>query len=747
MYLSDANLELLRQRPRQTKLDLFVFQPRTVLQCRINDVSIAKGERVITFDTVSFGSYLSVEPNMTLLIGTTLGGRDVGRIRIKSITSTQITVSENSNIRWANLLYLTVIRYWEIAPIFPRIIPNPSNSTDVIFYKDYDTAYTNQNSILGTFVNAGSHRPVLLENGTGTTYYSSTGTYNLLGEALTYDWAFEGAVVTGSNSAEPGYIAYNTAGDYVTRLRTTSVSGAIDTTYRYVSVRNKIGEGSNTPVVRWNMSGLSGSRGESGYSAEFTVYDDISIQDNSIVMLLADDWYGDTHTSLGGNYPNTSNIFFVGYIESGSIKFDYKKSSYTFKASSVTEIMKKITGFSISVESKASPSKWFELYDMDCRRAMYHYLKWHSTVLNVNDFNFKGTDYKIQYFDADRGSLFNAIDNFLSNTLVGGLSSDRQGRLWAEVYPRAYSNPTGSFPSVMEITNRDWMGEPDITERHNEETSYIEMGGVAYSGVATGTYSALLADAPGGVPSFQGEVKNYPGLALQSQSQLNSLVGNIYANENSKYPTITWDMATNPRNLDIAPMETVSVNINSSDTVRGIGINGLYVPISFSWSYNSEKQTLTANMSAQSLVNGQSGDTITIPPPTEDGGFSSGFGNSSLQIPPISPLLSTSTPTYTWVISYPAVGGIPGPRLPIGHTAMRVDAYVVGGTSATFNIEIRTNPTIAGMNMLSSELVATATPVTAVPSIAALPDGSWLWVDISAAAGANTKLVITLATI
>ena len=125
MQLSSVDLETIRKRPIQTRLDLFIFQPRVVMKCLINNSSAAKNDRTIPFDTVSFGSYLSIEPGMTLLVGNSEGASDVGKIRIISATSSEFKVSENSNIKWQDGLHLTAIRYWDLWPVFPRIIQNP----------------------------------------------------------------------------------------------------------------------------------------------------------------------------------------------------------------------------------------------------------------------------------------------------------------------------------------------------------------------------------------------------------------------------------------------------------------------------------------------------------------------------------------------------------------------------------------------------------------------------------------------
>lgn len=636
MRLTDSQLGVIRQRPQSTKLYLSIFQPRIVFQALINDVSITKGARSITFDSVSFGSYLNIESGFTLLIGTSAGARDVGKIRVRSATSSVITVSENSNINWADDLFLTVLRYVELWPVFPRIIQNPSNISDSIFYKDYDIPYSNQNSILGTYVNAGPHRAAYLQTGSVALWYSSTGTYNLLGDSLSYEWAFEGGNPTGSTSANPGLVSYNTPGHYLTRLTVSGSSGGVDTTYRNVSIYNA----SNPPILQWEMTNLSGSRDEGGYQASFKVYETPPLDENSVVVVFSDDWYGTNHTSFGGNYPNAENIFLVGYILKDSIHYDYKHSFVEFSIGSVTELMKQALGFSVSVESKAVPTRWYELLDMDGRRALYHYLRWHTTALNIADFQFVGSDYKIQFFDADRQSMFDAVDNFMRNTLVGQTVSDRQGKVWMEVEAKAYPNPTGTFTSVMEITNRDWMNEPVIEESLSDTLSYSEWGGIAYSGVVTGTFSALLASAPGNTPSFRGKVDTHEGLALLGQAQLNTMVGNIWANENTREPKVSIDMSISARNLDIAPQETVHMNILASDTVRNKAINGLYIPNNFNWRYDSKSQILLPNVDFINLVNGNVSESVSIPASPMDAGFDAGgFSVPQLQIPPL-PILT-----------------------------------------------------------------------------------------------------------
>jgi len=101
--------------------------------------------------------------------------------------------------------------------------------------------------------------------------------------------------------------------------------------------------------------------------------------------------------------------------------------------------------------------------------------------------------------------------------------------------------------------------------------------------------------------------------------------------------------------------------------------------------------------------------------------------------------------TYTWAINNPATGGVVGPRLNEQHVVTRVDAYVVGGTSVTFNIEERGTVGASGTDLLSSDLAAGTGGTNATTfGHGTLGSGSWLWLDVSAAAGTPSQFVATL---
>lgn len=621
MRLSNADLETIRQRPQQTKLHLSIFQPRIVFKAQVNNLNARKGDMLVPFDSVSFGSVGSIEEGMTMWVGSEDGSKDLGKVRIRSTSPSGLIVAENSDVIWEDNAHITAYRLWELWPVFPRIINDPDNEEDVIFYKDYDIPYTNQNSIFGSFVNAGPHRAVFLENGQAQVYYSSTGTCILHTGTNSYDWAFEGGTPSGSGLANPGLVSYDTPGHYVTRLIVSGSYGQVDKSYRYVSVYNSIPSGTNLPYLQWSMEDLSGSRDEGGQRTRITIYQNAeSVEEGAVVVLFSDDWYGNTHQSFGGNYPNAEKIFFVGYVMDGSVEYDYEKGTVSFDVGSGTTYMKEMEGFSVSVEDSAAPTKWYHILDMDIKKAIYHYLRWHSTALTLHDVNCIETNPKLQYFDADRTSLFDAIDNFMRSALVGKWVSDRQGKLWAE--PDIFISPTGTYSSVMSITNRDWMNSVEFDESLITEFSYIERGGIYYSGIATGTFAALMSCAPGLTPAYRGTAKREQGLALLNESHINQIVANEYAFENYPYKNIHLNMAGAYRNLDIAPQEPVHLRITPDDSPRRVNVDLDFFPADISWSYDEKNQILLPSINFRPIINGTLYETINIPNTPDEGGFS-----------------------------------------------------------------------------------------------------------------------------
>lgn len=641
MQLSPSDLALIKSQPQEFNLFLNIYQPETIFAAQVSD-NISQNERDIPFGAITTGTPAAIQDNFIMMVGTTPGGNNRGTIRTRFVSGTHIVVAENSNIQWHSGQYITVLNYIDIDAVYPRIIQKPGNPEDVIFLKDYDIVYTNQNSILGTFVDMGPHRATFRDPATGLSqlYWTSTGTYNVNGKSLTYKWFFEGATITGSTAATPGWITYDHAGDFRTSLEVTSSEGAVDISYRFVSIRDRPDAGPNRPITQWEINSMQGSRTEAGYTARVKIWepvDDINyLKDGALIVVFSDDYYAGTRKNLGGNAENCSEIFFVGYILKGSINYDYKQGTVEFDIGSVTEMMKMSQGFSVSCQDDRNPNTWFKIKDMTVPKAIYHYLRWHSTVLLTTDFQYTEDNRIVQYFDSDRESLYDAVARFVETGIKGEMVCDRQGKIWTELSAAGQNNGRTSFPLSMSISKNDWgssppsnagtnaaraegtANSPSITERVFPEMSYLEYGGIFYN--STGSSLALLSCAPGDTPSYKGGIDQVEGFILTSQAQLNRLVGNVFAYENSRFPEVTFSMAGAYKNMDIAPIEMAQLNMDATDTPRGIVfVNEPFHITAVEWEYRPSTKSLIQVPHFAQLTNGTNGVTIPVPKPPKGG--------------------------------------------------------------------------------------------------------------------------------
>lgn len=645
--ITQSELTTVLQRPHRTKLYLSFYQPKTIFTARLNNTGSAQGDRVIYYDDYS-GTYTDINYGMSMYVGSEAGSQDKGRIRIRSATTgSVINVAENSHILWADNDYLTVVDFYEINGMYPRYIQDPADDTLVIFYKDYDITYTNQNTIYGSFVNMGGNYAGFVED---SVFYTASGTTHVVdGVTLTYYWEIEtDSGTTGTNLHTPGYIKYDTPGHYTTSLIVSGSNGSSDVAYRHISIYDRIGEGDNVPIVEWELDKLQASRDSGGWSATVKILEVVNpdvVRDGSIVTIFSDEDYGNTYQEIGGSQINRNSIVFSGYVIDGSVKFDYKSNSVSFDVGSPVDIMKMCDSYSISLEDIDDPvtrhasdpdyytSPWALAHQLTTKKAIYHYLRWHSTVLNCVDFTFSATDQKIQFFDSDRTSLYDAVNSLMRNALLGNIASDMQGKLWAETYPYIEDKNQNLFV----VDNSSWVNEPTIEESLTGKVSFIEVGGTAYEWYApsTGTTTPYLSAVPGVPPSYRGAVERQQGLALSSQAQLNTVAGKLFSYKNRRYPTISMNMAGTYRFMDIAPFEKFLVTIPADKSPYNKAISEYAFVDKVSWKHDPVKETFIPNVTfSQIPSNPVSGVTQSIPPIAPDDGYKI----TPVPIPPIPPI-------------------------------------------------------------------------------------------------------------
>lgn len=615
-YLTVSDLALIRSRPQSSRLYLSIYQPATVFKARVMNVSGTWGDTTIIYTGTSYGFWSGITPNQTMLVGSTDGGREHGRIRVKGATGTSIKVAENDDVNFVNGAYLTVIDYHELFPVYAMIGNQLDSSGDIIIYPDGDTKYVNQGLNLGSLINMGSHYAGFSEN---PVFYSASGTVHVKGEAISsYLWKFGGGNPATSTSQTPGNVSYATPGHYTTELIVTSASGTVDRSYRQVSIYN---HSTVKPIESWGITNLQGSREEGGYTASLWIRENVNyLVDGALVVIFSDDSYGSTDGSIGGNGIGRNKILFAGYVLDNTIVYDSQSSRTDFEVASITGLMKKKNGFSVSIDSKRAPAKWQEGYDLNLKRSIYYFYRWYSTLLQVADLKYIGQDLPIQYLETDMDNLYDGMNSFIENTVVGRMVSDRQGTIFIEPGIEITDGATGVYPVTMSLLKQDWIDQPTVTVKTLNTVSSLEMGGFAYSGAVTGTSKQYLSQAPGYAPSYSGQPEQgEAGLVLIDQNDSNVKTGNKFAYLNAKYPEINFKLAGAYRNIDIAPYEQLKVNIMPPDTNYGITmIDEPYHPIEISYTYDAEWGVLQTSLTVHQITQGYPAKTVDIPVPIID---------------------------------------------------------------------------------------------------------------------------------
>lgn len=645
--ISSTELSLLRSRPHRTSLHLAIYRPTTIFSAQVNDSTAAKGYRVIHYQNAT-GDYTKIKNGMTMIVGTTPGGRDLGRLRTRSANGTTITVAENTDIDWSSGVYFSVLNFFELWGIYPRITLSSANIPT--FYKDYDVTYTNQNEIFDPIPMMGPNRAVIIRSGVASSYFDGSHSYDLnaSGTITSYLWSFEGATVTSSTAATPGNINWTTAGDYLVSLTVTNNSGKSFTAYRHVIIRDAPG-GNNPPILNWGIENLMGDYNRGGWEAKIWMRqsaDFDNVVDGALVVIFADDWYSTTQQSIGGNYPNLEKIVYVGYVKSGSVAIDPTTSLVSFETAGLADRLEISEVFSVSLQSVSTPTSWYQLKNMTVDKAVMHFFRWHTTVYLIADINKNGNTDPVQFADFSREPMYSAVDGFLQSTLLAHLVFDRQGQGWTEkkidLIPIEDRNPGSSLT----LTRADWRDRLNIQQRREDVVAYVEVGGILYEGPASGQFFAVISSAPGSAPKYQGSTRIINGLVQQSQDASNQLAGNILADQNRIYYDIRIPLSGDYRIFDIAPQERVKITLTVNDNYLGlVWLLKNVIPRSVNFQYDRAAQVLLVDIGCDEETDGPAGVTGPYLPVPPDDPLEAPLPDT----PPLPPISTLSTVDLVYV--------------------------------------------------------------------------------------------------
>ena len=151
--ITSGDAAVLRQFPQVVRRYLSAAPREVAFAAQVSGGTIQRdgvsgGVVAIPYTGVTSGAYGDVIGGMTLDIGTTAGGAEIGRVRVRSANAAQILTAE-SVLPVAAGQYLTVrreFRPWLIKPRRYEDYADAAYPTVFTEYHDYDIPYTNQNT-------------------------------------------------------------------------------------------------------------------------------------------------------------------------------------------------------------------------------------------------------------------------------------------------------------------------------------------------------------------------------------------------------------------------------------------------------------------------------------------------------------------------------------------------------------------------------------------------------------------------
>ncbi len=631
--LTTDELALLDAHPHVVKMHLAVHKPATALACQVNDANIAQGAMSIPYDNVTAGEAGAVGPGMTLLLGSTPGASDLGRVRVRAMpVGNIISVAENSDVQWADDAYITVLNVHEFWLVFPRI----TQTGGVLhFYKDYDVDYSYQTEREPPVAIMGPPACAFRDPDTGlaTVRFVGVDSYSVAaGKSIAeYSWVMDGATPNTSTEAgteaSPVVVTYDTPGQYLASLEVTD-NGPNETagrTWRPVFIFDRAG--ANAPYSQVAIASLEGDFAAGGWTATLRVFGDADageFPDRAMVVLFAEESFGVLRTAGAiGGYPHRENVKFVGYIVEETVHIGYTPDGerfVEFRAETIDGLMKAGEMFPTTIEDDPTPGFWQEMRGLNVDRAAYYALKWHTTLFDIADVHLTGDTKPLKAQDFPLGSSYRQVDDYLTAACLARCLVSKAGEVYLQKDVQLLpADERATVPTVLSLNGR--LREDLVISRQTVgKTKYVELSGVAWN-PSSRKATPIIAEAPGSCPRQDGGEERITGLVLDTQANANVLAGLVLAERNNPYREEPIKLRGNHSYLDIAPQAWLTHTLAAADNKRGLAwTDRRFVPRRVSMTYDPRAASLLVDAAVDAESSGPAGVPGDYPtePPDED---------------------------------------------------------------------------------------------------------------------------------
>lgn len=629
MTVDSLDLEYLRDNhPHRTSLYMSVYVPGTVYVCTVNG-DHDRGSALISVNSLS-GDINDIEAGMTAIVGTGVTNSLGNRRRVRSIAAGPYLRFDDNEDIWEDGTIIVVLRIHELWPVYPKYVESANT-----FFKDGDVSYNDENEFPPPVAIVTNNHNVILKTGAiATEFLDGSDSYTIAPGATIsgYLWESSAGSLSTPTSAST-FVTFNTTykDGVEIKLTVTDSNGNTQTTYRYLFVVDLDGTSLQAPYTDFALTApLTGSFSSGGWKTTITLYGDASsniLPDftyNTLIIL----WQRVLYNTSEHVVDDRSKTILVGYVLSESVAYDARTQTTTFEVATIDSMMQNRSNmFSVSLEDVSSPSDWYQYKNLTLGRAVHHFWKYHSTLLDItNVFIGSLTEPKMYATDDFQGTnLYNNVQTFTAEH--GNFSHvlcDKHGQVHLEKNINMMdATDRDAVEEAMTLTEYDIRENPVLVRRRVRSSFIVLADGVSYDG---SSYTPHIAKAPGETPYVDGASATVLSrLAVNDQDELNMYAGRKAAIENDILDELRLNLAGNYSFIDIVPQRWFLHSLSSSENNRGIEYtNDRFIPRTISLTHDASTGVMQTNVIFEHEAEGADGitgdwptdiPTVTPPPP------------------------------------------------------------------------------------------------------------------------------------
>lgn len=591
-YVSPAELVILRDDEHSMEIYGSALVPADIWSARINNASIGRGDTAIVFDDGSGSDFTLVEGYQEVWVGTSAGDSDVGRLRVRGISSGDAGVTGTLTAAphpWiiGDDHYLTFKLDYPIRQAFPLILG------DGTFLKDRIIAYGDENKNTAPVGIAGPHRSAFIGTTDVDFDVDASRSYATAEGATITSYGLSilpatGSSVVFSSSNGTGTVTFTTTGQRWAKFTVTDSNGTSQVTYRCFFVHSTDPTDADYPLFKFHNFRMSGSWTRGGWQSFFTATGDASLSDvpdETLMVVWADEEYQGVQQTIT-LLPDAATTLLAGYLIRSNANSDLETGlqRVDFEIHTIQEMMRRYN-FSVSLEAvEGTPNEWYKFKDwLTVGRAIHHLWLHHSSVMHVTDvLGLLNNTIRRAYSEFEEGDLYSMADGFAKDRGIRAhVVCDKAGRVHVTHDLQLLTDSErASLPKAFDITMDDRRGNLRLDAQSINRAAFVKTSGFSWDGSFRTDESGnrvpdavpLCASAPGIIPDDEGQnVINFDRQTFRDQTHCDEIAGRVFAKQNNEYPNVPVVFHGNYVGvLDVAYEIWYMMSVQSVDTARGV---------------------------------------------------------------------------------------------------------------------------------------------------------------------------------